>query len=82
MGAHNDAEDELSPPGSPSDAGSHQLGLQDYEQLEPREEFHEFRFPFQLLPDLRAHVNSFTQLNVPAKSSSFSIDSILKRENV
>jgi len=82
MGAHNDGEDDLSPPGSPSDAGSHQLGLQDYEQLEPREEFHEFRFPFQLLPDLRAHVNSFTQLNVPAKSSSFSIDSILKRENV
>ena len=87
MAANNDGDDDLSPPGSPSDIGAHHHGvhgLMDYEPLvEPREDLHEFRFPLQFIPELRNNLNSFTHLRVPAaKSSSFSIDSILKRENV
>ena len=78
MGFKIDAEDELSPPSSPSDIAAHQpMGL----DLEHREDFHEFRFPLHLSPDLRAHVSNFTKFNIQAKVASFSIESILKKEN-
>jgi hypothetical protein len=80
MGLNMEAEDDLSPPVSPSDAEAHPMGL-DFDHQEPRKEFQEFRFPAQFLPELRTHVSHFTQLTLPSKSNSFSIDNILKKES-
>jgi hypothetical protein len=81
MGLIIDAEDEVSPPLSPSNMGAHQIGL-DLEQLEPREDLHEFQFPVRLSPALGTHASNFTMFNIHTKSPSFSIESILKKEHV